>query len=180
MDSTDHKKFLLGNYASPALEIIRGEGAKLWDSQEKEFLDFTSGIAVTNIGHCHPHWIEQINKQAEKIVHCSNLFSIPEQVRLAQRLVSEIGAGKMLFCNSGAEANEGLIKFARLASETPVFQGKSKSSRRKTRFTEEQWEPSRRLLRPNTARGSNRCWTVLNSPRSTISKHGIASWTTKR
>ena len=51
MDSTDHKKFLLGNYASPALEIIRGEGARLWDSQEKEFLDFTSGIAVTNIGH---------------------------------------------------------------------------------------------------------------------------------
>lgn len=126
MDSTDHKKFLLGNYASPALEIIRGEGARLWDSQEKEFLDFTSGIAVTNIGHCHPHWTEQISKQAEKIVHCSNLFSIPEQVRLAQRLVSEIGTGKMLFCNSGAEANEGLIKFARLASETPDFQGKSK------------------------------------------------------
>lgn len=126
MDSTDHKKFLLGNYASPALEIIRGEGARLWDSQEKEFLDFTSGIAVTNIGHCHPHWTEQISKQAEKIVHCSNLFSIPEQVRLAQRLVSEIGTGKMLFCNSGAEANEGLIKFARLASETPDFQGKNK------------------------------------------------------
>ena len=126
MDSTEHKKFLIGNYASPALEIIRGEGARLWDSQEKEFLDFTSGIAVTNIGHCHPHWTEQINKQAEKIVHCSNLFSIPEQVRLAQRLVSEIGTGKMLFCNSGAEANEGLIKFARLASETPDFQGKNK------------------------------------------------------
>lgn len=126
MDSTEHKKFLIGNYASPALEIIRGEGARLWDSQEKEFLDFTSGIAVTNIGHCHPHWTEQISKQAEKIVHCSNLFSIPEQVRLAQRLVSEIGTGKMLFCNSGAEANEGLIKFARLASETPDFQGKSK------------------------------------------------------
>jgi len=126
MDSTEHKKFLIGNYASPALEIIRGEGARLWDSQEKEFLDFTSGIAVTNIGHCHPHWTEQISKQAEKIVHCSNLFSIPEQVRLAQRLVSEIGTGKMLFCNSGAEANEGLIKFARLASETPDFQGKNK------------------------------------------------------
>jgi acetylornithine aminotransferase/acetylornithine/N-succinyldiaminopimelate aminotransferase len=126
MDSTDHKKFLIGNYASPALEIVRGEGAKLWDSDHREFLDFTSGIAVTNLGHCHPHWTEQVTKQAGKIVHCSNLFSIPEQVRLAKRLVTEIGPGKMLFCNSGAEANEGLIKFARLASETPEFEGKRK------------------------------------------------------
>jgi len=126
MDSTDHKKFLIGNYASPVLEIVRGEGAKLWDSEGREFLDFTSGIAVTNLGHCHPHWTEQVSRQAEKIVHCSNLYSIPEQVRLAKRLVSEIGPGKMLFCNSGAEANEGLIKFARLASGTPDFQGKGK------------------------------------------------------
>ena len=81
---------------------------------------------MTNLGHCHPHWTEQVAKQAEKIVHCSNLFSIPEQVRLAKRLVSEIGPGKMLFCNSGAEANEGLIKFARLASELPEFEGKHK------------------------------------------------------
>jgi acetylornithine/N-succinyldiaminopimelate aminotransferase len=126
MISLDHKKYLIGNYASPVLEIVRGEGAKLWDSEEREFLDFTSGIAVANLGHCHPHWTEQVCKQAEKIVHCSNLYSIPEQVRLAKRLVTGIGPGKMLFCNSGAEANEGLIKFARLASQTPEFQGKHK------------------------------------------------------
>ena len=126
MISPDHKKYLIGNYASPVLEIVRGEGAKLWDSEEREFLDFTSGIAVTNLGHCHPHWTEQVSQQAEKIVHCSNLYSIPEQVRLAKRLVTEIGPGKMLFCNSGAEANEGLIKFARLASQTAEFQGKHK------------------------------------------------------
>jgi len=126
MDATDHKKLLIGNYATPVLEIVRGEGAKLWDSEGREFLDFTSGIAVTNLGHCHPHWTEQVSRQAGKIVHCSNLYSIPEQVRLAKRLVSEIGPGKMLFCNSGAEANEGLIKFARLASETPELQGKGK------------------------------------------------------
>ena len=126
MISPDHKKYLIGNYASPAFEIVRGEGTKLWDAEGREFLDFTSGIAVTNLGHCHPHWTEQVAKQAEKIVHCSNLFSIPEQVRLAKRLVSEIGPGKMLFCNSGAEANEGLIKFARLASELPEFEGKHK------------------------------------------------------
>ena len=92
MISTDHKKYLIGNYASPALEIVRGEGAKLWDSEEREFLDFTSGIAVANLGHCHPHWTEQVSKQAEKLVHCSNLYSIPEQVRLAKRLVTQIGA----------------------------------------------------------------------------------------
>ena len=126
MISPDHKKYLIGNYASPVLEIVRGEGAKLWDSEEREFLDFTSGIAVTNLGHCHPHWTEQVSQQAEKIVHCSNLYSIPEQVRLAKRLVTKIGPGKMLFCNSGAEANEGLIKFARLASETAEFQGRHK------------------------------------------------------
>jgi acetylornithine/N-succinyldiaminopimelate aminotransferase len=126
MISPDHKKYLIGNYASPVLEIVRGEGAKLWDSEEREFLDFTSGIAVTNLGHCHPHWTEQVSQQAEKIVHCSNLYSIPEQVRLAKRLVTGIGPGKMLFCNSGAEANEGLIKFARLASETTEFQGRHK------------------------------------------------------
>ncbi len=126
MISPDHKKFLLGNYASPVLEIVRGEGTRLWDSEEREFLDFTSGIAVTNIGHCHPQWTEQVSRQAQSLVHCSNLYSIPEQVRLAKRLTSAIGPGKMLFCNSGAEANEGLIKFARLASETPNFQGKHK------------------------------------------------------
>ena len=81
---------------------------------------------MTNLGHCHPHWTDQVFKQAEKIVHCSNLFSIPEQVSLAKRLVSEIGPGKILFCNSGAEANEGLIKFARLASRLPEFEGKHK------------------------------------------------------
>ena len=126
MISPDHQKYLIGNYASPVLEIVRGEGAKLWDSEEREFLDFTSGIAVANLGHCHPHWTEQVSMQAEELVHCSNLYSIPEQVRPAKRLVAEIGPGKMLFCNSGAEANEGLIKFARLASETAEFQGKHK------------------------------------------------------
>ena len=79
MISPDHKKYLIGNYASPAFEIVRGEGTKLWDAEGREFLDFTSGIAVTNLGHCHPHWTEQVAKQAEKIVHCSNLFPFPNK-----------------------------------------------------------------------------------------------------
>lgn len=112
-----HEKYLISNYAKPALEIIKGEGSYLWDSSGTKFLDFTSGIAVTNIGHGHKHWIEKVTKQAKELTHCSNLFSIPEQVKLAKRLVDKIGPGKMLFCNSGAEANEAMIKFSRLVGK---------------------------------------------------------------
>lgn len=113
----EHEKYLISNYAKPALEIIKGEGSYLWDSSGTKFLDFTSGIAVTNIGHGHKHWIEKVTKQANKLTHCSNLFSIPEQVKLAKRLVDKIGPGKVLFCNSGAEANEAMIKFSRLVGK---------------------------------------------------------------
>ncbi len=109
-----HQKFLIGNYAPPAIEIVRGKGSHLWDSQGKKYLDFTSGIAVTNLGHSHPEWINQVQHQVELLAHCSNLYSIPEQVRLAERLARKIGPGKVLFCNSGAEANEALIKLSRL------------------------------------------------------------------
>ena len=120
-----HQSFLIGNYASPALEIVRGQGSYLWDSQGKKYLDFTSGIAVTNLGHSHPEWIKQVQSQAEVLAHCSNLYSIPEQVRLAERLIGKIGPGKILFCNSGAEANEALIKLSRLFGE----QGKTKRTK---------------------------------------------------
>jgi acetylornithine aminotransferase/acetylornithine/N-succinyldiaminopimelate aminotransferase len=96
------------------LEITRGKGSYLWDSKGAKFIDFTSGIAVTNIGHTHNHWVDSVTKQINELVHCSNLFSIPQQVKLARRIVEKIGPGKMLFCNSGAEANEALIKFSRL------------------------------------------------------------------
>ncbi len=120
-----HQSFLIGNYASPALEIVRGQGSYLWDSQGKKYLDFTSGIAVTNLGHSHPEWIKQVQSQAEVLAHCSNLYSIPGQVRLAERLVGKIGPGKVLFCNSGAEANEVLIKLSRLYGE----QGETKRTK---------------------------------------------------
>ena len=114
MNNPEQSHYLISNYAPPSLEIVRGKGSYLWDSSGNKFLDFTSGIAVSNIGHGHEHWINSINEQVTELVHCSNLFSIPQQVRLAKRLVNKIGPGKMLFCNSGAEANEALIKFARL------------------------------------------------------------------
>jgi len=113
----EHEKYIISNYAKPSLEIIKGEGSYLWDSDGTKFLDFTSGIAVTNIGHGHKHWIKEVTKQAKVLTHCSNLFSIPEQVKLAKRLVEKIGPGKVLFCNSGAEANEAMIKFSRLVGK---------------------------------------------------------------
>ncbi len=114
MNLRKHQSLLIGNYAPPSIEIVRGEGCKLWDANGREYLDFTSGIAVTNLGHSHPLWVKQVSDQATKLVHCSNLFSIPEQVRLAERLSGRIGSGKLLFCNSGAEANEALLKLSRL------------------------------------------------------------------
>jgi acetylornithine/N-succinyldiaminopimelate aminotransferase len=122
MDLNRHQSFLIGNYAPPAIEIVRGLGSKLWDTEGKEYLDFTSGIAVTNLGHSHPTWVQKVQQQTAQLAHCSNLFSIPEQVRLAERMIHKIGPGKMLFCNSGAEANEALIKLSRLhgnQSENP-------------------------------------------------------------
>ena len=120
MVSPEHNKYLVSNYAAPAIEVVRGKGTKVWDSDGKEYLDFTTGIAVSNLGHSHPHWVQAVSSQASELVHCSNLFSIPEQVRLAKRLVEKIGPGKVLFCNSGAEANEGLIKLARKVGKIQV------------------------------------------------------------
>jgi acetylornithine aminotransferase/acetylornithine/N-succinyldiaminopimelate aminotransferase len=114
MITPQHSQYLVSNYAPPPLEITRGKGSYLWDSKGAKFIDFTSGIAVTNIGHTHNHWVDSVTKQINELVHCSNLFSIPQQVKLARRIVEKIGPGKMLFCNSGAEANEALIKFSRL------------------------------------------------------------------
>ena len=89
MVSPEHSQYLVSNYAAPAIEVVRGEGTKVWDSQGREYLDFTTGIAVSNLGHSHPHWVKQVSSQASELVHCSNLFSIPEQVRLAKRLADD-------------------------------------------------------------------------------------------
>ena len=114
MDLQAYGKPLLQNYAAPLVAFERGEGSRIWDTEGRSYLDFSSGIAVTCLGHSHPKWIRAVREQAEKLVHCTNLYAIPEQGRLAERIVEKAGAGKMLFCNSGAEANETLIKLARL------------------------------------------------------------------
>ena len=105
---------VLKNYARPALTLVRGRGVQVWDDAGRDYLDFTSGIAVSALGHCHPHWVAAMQRQVAELIHTSNLFRHPNQGELARRLVGYAGPGRVFFCNSGAEANEALIKLARL------------------------------------------------------------------
>lgn len=100
-------------YAPPALEFVRGEGARLFDADGKDFIDCSAGIAVNCLGHGHPHLVENLKSAAEGIWHLSNLFSIPGQATLATRLCAETFADRVFFTNSGAEAMECAIKTAR-------------------------------------------------------------------
>lgn len=104
---------LMNNYGDRDLEMVRGEGAYLYDAEDTQYLDFTAGIAVCNLGHAHPAVTEAIRHQAGQLVHCSNLYEIPGQKRVAQRLTALSGLSQAFFCNSGAEANEAAMKLAR-------------------------------------------------------------------
>ncbi len=104
----------MGNYAAPALTLVRGEGSRVWDDAGRSYLDFSTGIAVNALGHAHPTWVARVREQAGKLVHVSNLYRNEPAARLAGALARRCGPGRALFCNSGAEANEALIKLARL------------------------------------------------------------------
>ena len=91
-----------------------GKGINLWDSDGKKYYDFLAGIAVSALGHSHPKLVNAIKEQAEKLIHCSNLYYIENQAKLAKILVDNSCADKVFFANSGAEANEGAIKLARI------------------------------------------------------------------
>jgi len=104
---------LLPTYARNDLAFERGEGAYLFATNGKKYLDFTSGIAVTALGHAHPYLVKALHEQAQKLWHCSNLFQIPEQQRLGERLVANTFADTVFFGNSGAEAVELAIKMVR-------------------------------------------------------------------
>jgi len=104
---------LMPTYKRLPVTFVRGEGAVLWDHKGRPFLDGLSGIAVTNLGHCHPNVTAAIQEQAATLMHASNLFRIAQQERLAAELSAATGMEAMFFCNSGAEANEVAIKLAR-------------------------------------------------------------------
>ncbi len=106
-------KSVLHTYNRPDIVFSHGEGVYLYDTDGNKYLDFTSGIAVTSLGHNDPDWVTAVSQQAAKLTHVSNLFHTAPQAELAQKLVENSFADKVFFCNSGAEANEAALKFAR-------------------------------------------------------------------
>jgi len=111
MDETD--KYIFSTYKRFPIVLVKGKGARVWDQDGKEYLDFFSGLAVCSLGHCHPKVVEAIEVQAKTLLHVSNLFHTKPQIELARLLVENSFADKVFFCNSGAEANEGAIKLTR-------------------------------------------------------------------
>jgi acetylornithine/N-succinyldiaminopimelate aminotransferase len=106
-------KYLMTFTKRYPVALVRGEGSRVWDSNGKEYLDFTGGIAVTALGHSHPKVVGTLREQAATLIHVSNLFHIPQQAQLAQLLCEHSFADRVFFSNSGAEANETAIKLAR-------------------------------------------------------------------
>ncbi|MFB6305679.1 MAG: aspartate aminotransferase family protein [Flavobacteriales bacterium] len=107
------KKHYLPVYARHPITVVKGYGSKVWDVEGKEYIDLLAGVAVNNLGHCHPAVVKAIQEQAEKLIHISNFFVSPPQVKLSERLCELSGLQKTFFTNSGAEAVEGTIKLAR-------------------------------------------------------------------
>ncbi len=106
-------KYLMQTYARQSVSIVRGKGAKVYDLEGREYIDFVGGIAVNVLGHGHPDLVHAIQRQAAQLMHVSNLYYTEPQVKLAQMLVDHSFADRAFFCNSGAEANEAAIKLAR-------------------------------------------------------------------
>ena len=102
-----------GTYGRYPIALVRGKGMHVWDRSGKKYVDFVSGLAVDNLGHCHPEVVSAIRSQAGQLLHVSNLYHIEPQSLLAAKLVQHSFADKFFFCNSGTEANEAAIKLAR-------------------------------------------------------------------
>ncbi len=107
------REWAMPTYKRPAVEFVRGEGARLWDSEGNGYLDFLAGISVCSVGHCHPAVVKAVREQAGTLTHVSNLYLSEGGIRLAQRLCESSLGGKAFLCNSGTEANECAIKLAR-------------------------------------------------------------------
>ncbi|MEY2905701.1 MAG: Succinylornithine transaminase/acetylornithine aminotransferase [Verrucomicrobiota bacterium] len=109
-----YRNYVMPTYGRFDIALARGEGSSVWDEEGKEYLDFGAGIAVCSLGHSHPKLSKAVAEQAARLVHTSNLYLTRPQGELAKLVVDLVGlGGKVFFCNSGAEANEGLYKLAR-------------------------------------------------------------------
>jgi predicted acetylornithine/succinylornithine family transaminase len=107
------ERYSMRTYKRAPVAFVRGEGARLWDEDGKEYLDFLTGISVCSLGHCHPAVVEAVRAQAGELIHVSNLYVSEPVLRLAERLVESSLGGRAFFTNSGTEANECAIKLAR-------------------------------------------------------------------
>jgi acetylornithine/N-succinyldiaminopimelate aminotransferase len=107
------ERVFLRNYYPARVALVRGEGCRVFDDTGKSYLDLVSGIAVNNLGHCHPAVVAAIREQCGTLMHVSNLYQNPVHLRLAELLMEHFPGGRVFFCNSGAEANEAAIKLAR-------------------------------------------------------------------
>jgi predicted acetylornithine/succinylornithine family transaminase len=107
------QKYLVPTYVRPPVVFTHGKGAYLFDDHGRRYLDFSAGIAVTSLGHSDDRWVNAVSRQAGRLAHVSNLYHTTPQVQLARRLVTHSFADKVFFCNSGSEANETALKFAR-------------------------------------------------------------------
>ncbi|MBB5850861.1 acetylornithine transaminase [Amycolatopsis umgeniensis] len=117
------KASLMDNYGTPALTLVRGEGAKVWDADGKPYVDLVGGIAVNALGHAHPAVVAAVSEQVAKLGHTSNLYVNPVVVELAETILDVAGLSgnaKVLFVNSGAEANEAALKISRLTGRTKI------------------------------------------------------------
>jgi len=115
---------LMNTYSPQPVSFARGEGAWLWDTAGRRYLDALAGIAVNGLGHNHPVLVKALSEQAARIIHTSNLFEVPEQEKAAAKVCALAGMENAFFANSGAEANECAIKLAActatsVASRTP-------------------------------------------------------------
>ena len=106
-------QYFMNTVVRVPVTLVRGEGARVWDEDDKEYLDFVGGWAVNSLGHCHPAVVEAVAEQAHTLIQTSNQFYTIPQIRLAEVLVQNSCLDKVFLCNSGAEANEGAVKLAR-------------------------------------------------------------------
>ncbi len=106
-------RYVMPTYAKSPVEFVRGEGARLWDAEGREYLDFFAGLSVHNAGHCHPAIVDAIADQSARLAGVSNLYYTEPAMRLAERLAESSLGGKVFLCNSGLEANECALKLAR-------------------------------------------------------------------
>jgi acetylornithine/N-succinyldiaminopimelate aminotransferase len=109
----DAQSFLMNTYSRQPLVLVKGRGTQVYDSEGREYLDFVAGVAVNNLGHCHPKVVVALQKQAQRLMHVSNHFHIEAQVALGKELVRNSFADKAFFCNSGTESIEAAIKLSR-------------------------------------------------------------------